>query len=296
MKFLATSDWHLQHTRPRCRVDDWYQTMRSRLQWMTGLINEYQCPILVAGDIFDSGTNTMELENMTISELKKAEYPIITIAGNHDLAYRSLKQIKKSSYWVLAQTNIIQHLFGGHTIDGIGSVFGKSFGEEWESPVNVFMTHASVYPTSNIPFFMPDALSAEEMLNRFPDCEVVITGDIHESFYFQKDGRTLINGGGIIRLEADKKYTVPTVYLYEDGVVTPFPAPIVIDNVVQEYLIEEKARDTRISAFVEKLSTSAEIGLSFKDNVELGFRTNKVRPVVKELVLRAMEDSLCDLE
>ena len=295
MRVMCASDLHLRDDRPRCRVDNWYETTRSRLQWLIGLMNENKCPLLIAGDITDKGSNNQTLENLLLEEFGKALFPIWTINGQHDVQYHSQNWLRKSTYWVMHQAKVIEHIETKLHNNIIGDISGFSFGTPMTNGTGIAMCHRSVYPTTaQIPFFMgehTDTIGADELLDQF-DYELIVSGDVHMPFYLQRDGKTLINPGGLFRQKSDKKYTIPTVYLYEDGVVTGFEAPIVIDNVVQEYLIAEKERDTRISAFVERLSTSAEIGLSFRDNVELGFKTNKLRQVVKELVLKAMEDEL----
>ena len=68
--------------------------------------------------------------------------------------------------------------------------------------------------------------------------------------------------------------------------------PINIEDVQQEYLLDEKDRENRITAFVEKVKVAHDIGLSFKDNMQNTLSTTKVHNEVKELILRGMKGDL----
>lgn len=283
-KFLVSSDWHLRSDRPRCRVDDWHETQVRKLEWLVELINSYKVPMLVAGDLLDSGTNTQYLENLVISILKKAEYPIITIPGNHDLPYHSMKQLNKSTYWVLHQAGVIQD---ASTIEGIT---GVSYGEVIPEGNGILMCHRLVFP-SKPPEYLQNAISSKELLELY-DYDIILSGDNHQAFYTKHDGKTLINGGGLFRQDADKKFINPKVYLFDFGKVSEIDVPINIEDVQQEYLLDEHERNTRINAFVEKVKVAHDIGLSFKDNMESTMNTMVVNSEVKELIFRGMKGDL----
>ncbi len=283
-KFLVSSDWHLRSDKPRCRVDDWHETQVRKLEWLVELINNYKVPMLVAGDLLDSGTNTQYLENIIISILKKAEYPIITIPGNHDLPYHSMKQLNKSTYWVLHQAGVIQD---ASTVEGIT---GVGYGEVIPEGNGILMCHRLVFP-SKPPEYLQNAISSKELLELY-DYNIILSGDNHQAFYTKHDGKTLINGGGLFRQDADKKFINPKVYLFDFGKVSEIDVPINIEDVQQEYLLDEHERNTRINAFVEKVKVAHDIGLSFKDNMESTMNTMVVNSEVKELIFRGMKGDL----
>ena len=297
MRVICSSDWHLRDSTPRCRTEaSFFATQREKLQWIVEQINYHKCAMIVAGDIFNSGTNTQALENMAIEELKKAEYPILTIAGNHDLPYHQISKINKSSYWVLAQTGVIQHMEG--TMDfGESTISAFSFNSEIVDGTGISVCHRSVYPsTAQIPPFMDGAIGADELLDMY-NYELIVSGDIHMPFFLQQDGKTLINPGGLFRQAADKKYTNPVIYLYDGGNVTPIKVPIIEDNVGQEYLISEKEREIRIGASVERMSDSLlkngeSLGLSFKDNIESALKISEANDNVKLIIRKGVKGEL----
>jgi predicted phosphodiesterase len=299
MKLLCASDTHFRDDKPRCRTDNWIETQRTKLQWLIAQVNEHKCPLVIAGDIMHGGTNSQLLENLLLEEMKKAEYPILTISGNHDANYHSQKWLRKSTYWVLFQACAIQHMTG--TMDFQESTISAfQFNEEMVDGTGIAVCHRSVYPTTEqIPFFMgkgTDTIGADDLLSNF-NYELIVSGDIHMGFYLQQDGKTLINPGGISRQSAEKKYTNPMIYLYENGTVTPIEVPIVEDNVEQEYLINEKERDIRINASVERMGDSLlengeSLGLSFTDNIETALKVSETNDNVKLIIRKGVKGEL----
>ncbi|MBI2277884.1 MAG: exonuclease subunit SbcD [Dechloromonas sp.] len=85
MRLLHTSDWHLgQHFMGKSR-----QAEHSALiDWLLTQVEEHAVDaVLVAGDIFDTGTPpsyARELYNQLVGQLYKAGIPLLVLGGNHD--------------------------------------------------------------------------------------------------------------------------------------------------------------------------------------------------------------------
>lgn len=289
MRFLKGSDFHFTSDTPRCRTDNFYETQERKVKWLVSIINEYKCPLFIPGDIFNSGSISQKMENMLIREFKKALYPIFTSAGNHDMSYYSLKYLKISSYWVLCQAGVFQHV---ETMDFEGTpVTAFQFGEPITNGKGIAMIHTLVFPKDPPPYLKEPAYKAQDILEKY-DYDIILSGHNHMAFTTKHDGKVLINGGGLFRLEGDHKYTTPNIFLYDEGDVTPIKVPINIDDVEQEYLLVEKERNTRIEAFVERVKVSQDIGLSFKDNLDKTLKTTDVSAGAKELIFRAYDNTL----
>lgn len=289
MKFLTGSDFHFMDTTPRCRTDNFYVTQEERVKWLVEQINAYKCPLFIPGDVLDKGSISQKMENMLIKELKKAKYPIYTSAGNHDMSYHSLKYLEISSYWVLHQAGVIQHT-EEMNFEGM-EVKAFQYGEPITNGKGIAMIHALVFPQDPPPYLKVKAYAAEELLDKY-DYDIILSGDNHMAFTSKLDGKVLINGGGLFRLGGDKKYTVPKIYLYDEGEITAIDVPINIDDVEQEYLLVEKERNSRIEAFVERVKVSQDIGLSFKDNIDKTLQTTEVSLGAKELIFKAYNNTL----
>ena len=297
MKFLVSSDWHFRMDKPRCRVDeDWFGTQRDRARWLVSQINKYECPMFDAGDTIDSGVIPPLLENMLIEEFNKTKYSIYSIAGNHTLLYHSINHLKKGSYWVLNQAKAITHIEGTQPLNNLQgfvddtNITAFQYGEKMVNGTGIAVCHRLVFPNEPPPY-LPSAVNAKDLLDMY-DYDIILSGDNHMAFFTEHNGKVLINGGGILRQTADKKYQTPQIFLYEDGVITAIEVPVNIENVQQEYLLEEKDRDNRINTFVERVQVSHDLGLNFVDNVEASLKETPLEDSVVQIIYKALKQEL----
>ena len=107
MKFIFTSDIHLQEDAPICRTDDYFNAQCKKLEWLKGIKEEHEAVILDAGDIFSKCYPSHWLVSKAIQMLPKG---MITVPGNHDLPRHSLDLIDKSGLWVLNEAKILDVL------------------------------------------------------------------------------------------------------------------------------------------------------------------------------------------
>ena len=93
-----------------------------------------------------------------------------------------------------------------------------------------------------------------------------------------------------MRQEAGQIDFQPKVYLYfaEDNSVEAVNIPIEKDAVSREHIEKVEERDDRIDAFVSRLDNDWETTLSFEDNVDTFFQTNKVRREVKQIIYNVL--------
>lgn len=286
MKFLVSSDWHFRDDRPRCRKDTWSITQERKLQFVVNTINEHKCAMFVPGDILDSGTVSPTLENMMIRVLREAKYPIYTIAGNHDAPYHNIKHLYRSSYMVLAQAGVIRHADAEFVYENM-QVMPVQYGDMIPEGDGILMCHRLVFPHVPPPYL--SAVSADDMFEQY-NYNIILSGDNHTPFFKQRGDRVLINGGGLMRQDADKKNINPLLFLYTDGAVLKIPVPIEIDVVGEEHLINQRHRDIRISTLVERVKLSKNIGLNFKNNIDNNI--HDVRDEVVEIIYKAIKGEL----
>ena len=133
-------------------------------------------------------------------------------------------------------------------------------------------------------------LTAEQILDEFPQFDLILTGHNHKSFVAEKDGRLLVNPGSLTRQAADQADHRPCVYLWyaDTNTVKPYYLEINKGVVSREHLDRITARDERIEAFVQRLSGEMEIGVNFEESLERFAQKNKVRKSVMEIVWRAV--------
>ena len=287
-KYIITADWHIRDDKPRCRKDtDWYETQRKKIKWVVDLSNSEKCSIIVAGDILHRGTNSQLLENMLLEELRRAEYDIFAIPGNHDLPYHSMKQMHKSTFKVLLNAGVLMFI-PTNKVDNV-HFFGFDENIPRDIHADILVLHTLVLPNgAAMPFI--EAPTAQELLSRYPNAKTIITGDNHTPFIAKDKERMLINPGSLIRQTADQIEHEPRVYIYENGNVSAAYLPVEKGVVVNEYILTEKQRDDRINTFVETMKSRTEgFGLSFEDNMETAMQREKLPREVVRIIQEAME-------
>ena len=133
--------------------------------------------------------------------------------------------------------------------------------------------------------------SARAILKKYPEYDLILTGDNHRPFTEEYEGRLLVNPGSLMRQSADQQDHRPRVYLYDAETNTAWPEyiPIEKDAVSRLHLETRMERSDRIEAFISKLGGEWEIGLSFEANLERFFQSNDVLDSTKKIVYEALD-------
>lgn len=283
MRLIITADWHLRATLPRCRVDnDWYETQKRAVEQVKNIAVAKKSSVAIIGDIFHSNSDTsfrtIQIVQDFAKELAKEKLKCYILAGNHDLIYHSTSNINKSAIGILFNSENI------YPISSLGDdVSAPNFDEAVENKKFVFR-HILCFP--NVKSLPPnvDAVTASELLAETPKAKYVFTGDYHHNFHYEKNGRSVINPGCLLRQASDMKDYQCGVYFVdtEERIVSFVP---IIDNelfVDDSYILKQNERTERIESFVDKLQNSELVSLDFVENVKSFMVQNKLE---KELVL-----------
>ena len=104
---IVCADIHLSSKAPvwRSNEPDWFAAMLKPLKQLVQLQAELECPVLIAGDIFDRWNASPELINFAMKYL-----PIVdtyAIPGQHDLPLHNYEDMEKSAYGVLKRAGTI---------------------------------------------------------------------------------------------------------------------------------------------------------------------------------------------
>ena len=291
---ILAADLHLMERTPICRTDDFIQAMIDKLRFINDLVCKHECPLLIAGDIFDKSKVSPELTSLALEELT-ASY---AIPGNHDLLEKTFKNIKKCSFNVLVKAHNVKMIKSSKNFIDFDNfeLSGAPFGEEvYTAPLNdnkksVLLLHEMIHKDKPIHKDM-NSTKAISLLKRY-NYDLIVTGDNHEPFTVEYEGRLLVNCGSMMRIRADQINYKPCVWLWyaDTNTVEPVYLPIEEGVVIRTHIEKKEAKDERMNTFVERIDKSYEIGLSFKDNMEAHFSTNKIAKGVKSKLYEAMED------
>ena len=138
---------------------------------------------------------------------------------------------------------------------------------------DILLVHTLTVPTYNDILFGMKAISASQLLDRYPDYKYIFTGDNHTAFIHEEDGRYVVNPGCLNIQTADKMDTIPCVY-YVDTVkekIKRIDLTSFHEYISNGHLIAQHTRDERISSFVETIKKGEKVNLNFDDNLDNAF-------------------------
>ena len=289
---ILTADWHLRSTVPVCRVDEYLETMFSKIGWISDLQQKHDCPVYHAGDLFHKWEPGSFILGKLINKMPDKFY---TVPGNHDLPQHNIELLEKSGLTVLSEAGKIIVL-NNNAIAGFyendntflrGIPYGFPF-EKSELDDNwflVLMCHEMIYQQPEH-WQKENGSQALSFLRKHKGYQLIVTGHNHKPFTAEHEGRLLVNPGSLMRMTADQKDYEPRVYLWNKETNTVKIKYIPIDSEAVEiaYLEKTKERDERMESFIDRLQSSKEVGLSFEKNLENYLANNRVRSSVKDVI------------
>lgn len=307
---ILTADLHLRMTRPRCRKDDYQAAQERKLRFILEWAVKSP-PLLVAGDFFHVAKPGEELLVWVMNILTNYEVDVFVIPGQHDLPGHNLDQLHRSGLGVLSAAGSIDlmALQDNFRQWNIHSIYGYPYGTypnisgslgTHPDGSRVALWHHMVI--NEVPIWPgQEADKAHLILKKYPQFDLIVTGDNHEPFCIattdspKRRGanlhyRWIVNPGSMMRMTAAQLEHKPCVYEWGGGVVKQHFLPIEEDVFDLTELEQSKSKDLRIQAFVEQLSNQWEIGLSFEKNMKKFFDENpEINDDTKRLIWECME-------
>ncbi len=298
---ILVSDLHLTDITPVARTDDYMQAQINKLQFLQTLSNKNDnCPILCAGDVFDKWKTSPWLTSTIFKYLPR---PFIAIPGQHDLPGHSLSLYPKSGLALLESIDKDIHILQGEemrykdNLQIIGIPFGllKDFRscmiDLQRNKCKILLLHELTWKSKK-PDWATNSYTAKQLLDRFADFDLIVTGDNHLTFdYKDKGKRILVNPGSMLRSTAGQINHTPCCYLYYSGSgkTEKVLLPIKKDVITIEHLEEKKDSKYRVGAYIEQMNKDWEIGLSFEQNLKTFFEKNRTPKKVRDVIWRHLE-------
>ena len=277
---ILTADWHLREDTPVCRTDDFEAEQWRKIENIKSLQNNFKCPVFHAGDLFHHWKASPRLITLTMRHLPDMFY---TIYGQHDLPQHNIQLAEKSGVNTLLEAGKIRLFPSG------------SWGEEPQPTFKyqekiIGLWHHLTYLQK--PFPGASGGMAEGILRKYPELDLIVTGDNHQSFTVKYKDRLLVNPGNITRQAADQIDFKPCVYYWyaDTNTAEPHYLPINKDVVTREHIVKKEQRDARIDAFISRLNTDWKTSLDFVENLKQFESVNKVKKEVMEIIYEAVEN------
>lgn len=304
---LAVADIHLSHKPPlaRSQEEDWYVAMRRPLRQLKHLQKIHNdCPVLIAGDLFDDGWRMHkvppELINFAIQELPDKCYGV---PGNHDLPYHRLDLIRKSAFWTLVEAGKLRYLPPGESAnESEMCLWGFPLGCPVKPPdrspglaLSVAVIHSYIWrPGCNF-YGASEETSTRSYHTALKGYDVAVFGDNHIGFTItikRSGGHTtrVVNCGGFMRRTSDEKDRQPVVTLiHRDGSITQEPLDTNQDKFVSTIKEHKALLGDKAEEFLSRLNKLRDSRINLQEGLEHYFREHNVDEGIQTIIFQAMD-------
>jgi len=290
MKILNVSDIHLGWSKPRCRQDpDWVESQQNIVDFVVKTAIEEKVDYIIDnGDTFDVPVQPLAVINIIPNALERYKSDInwICMPGNHSLQYHQPKNMPKSALSTLGHCKKVTML---------------KCNEEFEAEfMDIPIVHRLIFPNlESVPFYVKDKGEgcyeyAELLLDRYPCHDLILTGDYHHSFHFEKDGRHVVNPGCANIQDAKMIEYHPKLAIidYNPGKKVGVDWIAIPDNIEltsNEHILKVAKSEANIDGFLEKLEEAKEFTLDFWVDVENYMEENNILQDEKDFVLNEVK-------
>ena len=284
---VLCGDIHLRDKKPIARTDEFFPAMWDKFSFINDLAKDNDCPVYCSGDLLDHWKASPELLSQIIESITANWF---TIYGDHDLPNHSWKLKHKSGLTTLVKAGKVRIVNGGHGSNKSSNELPKKARPIIIKGKKIMLWHVLTWH-KELPYPGCETSNAKSLLKKYPQFDVIVTGDNHIPFVVKYKGRILVNVGSMMRNDADQINYKPAVWLYyaDTNTVKPVYLPIKEGVISREHIEIKNERNERIDAFIAKIKTDFKLTMNFKQNVIRFFGKNKTKKKVKNIILNHME-------
>lgn len=305
-KYIAVlvSDLHISPNPPIARSveSNWYDVQDKYLSELIDLCDLYNCPLVIAGDIFHKPIVPPETINFLMKRLPENTF---AIPGQHDLPDHRYDDIQKSSFYTLVLSGSVKLLENGigHPLKGDWLAYGYPWGFDIEDDIMkepgekaLAVVHSYIWMGDNKYEGAPKGKNINKWLEKLRDREfdAAVFGDNHKGFYCMSEVESdpwIMNCGTFIRRNIDEINYKPMVgLLHESGAIHEYLLECEDDNFI-DVGDALKAIESAMEAtdFIRELSGLGKTLIDFMEAVERFCVKNGVDKRVMQVIQNAME-------
>ncbi len=278
---IFTSDWHMRDTKPRCRIDNYFEAQKNKLEQIKKVQSENNCPIFDCGDLLDNHKSSPFLEGWLIDNLPDNFY---TIAGNHEIPYHNINDIDKSSWNVLWKAKKINYtdIYLDTDFQVVGFHYGHLNKKYYikNDRINIALIHEFISINK-----FPGSITPDELVQKLQGFDYIFCGHNHTNFDVKINNTRIINVGSMLRMDADQINYKPAFYvMYEDFTIEKKYFNIKEDVIDRKYIDDKNKTNEKMEAFILSLNGKYEISNSFKNNIDNYLKENKVGEGIKNKI------------
>lgn len=223
MRLLYLTDTHLRGLASEARVDDFTETVKTKLREIVSLAGRLKVSAVIhGGDLFDLPEPGLGQVGEYIEILGRLNVPVYAVPGNHDLYGNNPSTLPRVLFGFLARMGFVRMLTREPVFFDLGGekrlqVTGQGYHPEidrrdWtldyvvakkEAEFAVHVVHGMLLPRSVISPapFLPAATPAEDVLEA-TKADVTLAGHYHIPWEVRVNGKAALNPGALVRLSA----------------------------------------------------------------------------------------------
>jgi len=281
---ITIGDVHLTVQPPVSRsphADMWIDYQWQRMDEVRRLCDEFMCPLLIAGDVFDVWYPPAKLINAAIRMFRQFPYKVYAVPGQHDLQNHRIEAIENTGYHTLELAGVIETIPNdGKPMRELGcNLYGLPWmgeipkvSEQEHDRLNVLVAHAFIWTSGENGYVgADDEDKLPGWLKKLQDFNVAIFGDNHKGFWVSpKTGPTTIwNGGAFVcRTKAEIDYRCRAGIVYSDGTIEPYYFSTDADLWSIEAQQETVDREFDLSGLIDELKNLDPDSIDFQEIID----------------------------
>jgi len=300
MRFLFITDTHFRGNSPQNRLDDFPQTLRTKMEEVVVAANYYQVKaVLHGGDLFEVPNPAINVVGDVVRFLKALQKPFYIVPGNHDLFGQNPQTLSRTMLVLLGQVGLLKILETGEKVffeeNGIRlQLTGQGYhfdldterGREGylvknvDADLAIHLVHGMLLDR---PFFQTVAYTLVEDI-KDTEADLTLTGHAHLGFKeITLAGKKFLNPGALVRTtvlaaEVERQPQMVLIEVNKDGITTKLlPLKSALPG-VQVLNVEKaaamKLREERLARIISEVRTSGD------------FRSLKLENIIKEIAHR----------
>jgi len=264
-----------------------------------GEAEEYDIPVIVAGDIFDVWKSPPELVNFVIRLFRGL--PVYAIPGQHDLPNHVYDDMHRSSYGTLVEAGAIEnvHTCNSH-IPGV-VMWPCPWGfeikpvERIAGSINLLVAHKYVWTAGHKYPGAPEEASLAGLKKQLEGYDAAVFGDNHKQFLAKAGRCNVLNCGTFIPRKSDERAYKPCYgLLMSDGSIKQ----LFIDTSQDKWLEPEEGETAdepmNLTGLIDDFESLGGDALNFVEVLERCMESNATDGDVKKLVLKALDEGRRD--
>jgi len=306
MKIVCLGDLHLLWDKPIARRDNAHQTQAGKVKFVMDWAVRHRAIVIQPGDFFDTA-RSWHLTS-AYSRFFSEYYDLLTINavfGQHDTYMYSDRTRSATGLGVLIANDLVKLLTEEPLVIGESHIYGASFGQEIpmvkdKEKLNILAIHKMIVDQKLWPG-QEDYIYAEDFLEKHRNYNLIICGDCHRKFYFERKGRIIVNSGPLFRKEADD-YNMnkarPGFYVYDtsdqglEWVEVPHePADKVLSRA---HLDRQEEANEAMEEFISSMSVNDGNfkNVDFVSNLVSFLERNEMEQDVKDILSELMDEEI----